>query len=64
MVKALREAKIHSSWPNPNDEEHEQAARDFISKIWLPTARSQRISSNFQAPIARAGMFNSSRKRC
>src|SRR5262245_26463199 len=31
MIKALREAKIHSSWLNP-DEEYEQAARDFRSE--------------------------------
>ncbi|HEU0183786.1 MAG TPA: malto-oligosyltrehalose synthase, partial [Blastocatellia bacterium] len=35
MIKALREAKIHSSWLNP-DEEYEQAVRDFISKALSP----------------------------
>jgi (1->4)-alpha-D-glucan 1-alpha-D-glucosylmutase len=58
MVKALREAKIHSSWLNP-DEEYEQAARDFISKILLPEGAFAKDFAEFQAPIARAGMFNS-----
>jgi (1->4)-alpha-D-glucan 1-alpha-D-glucosylmutase len=58
MVKALREAKIHSSWLNP-DEEYEQAARDFISKILLPEGPFSKDFAEFQAPIARAGMFNS-----
>ncbi|HMB29711.1 MAG TPA: malto-oligosyltrehalose synthase, partial [Blastocatellia bacterium] len=58
MVKALREAKIHSSWLNP-DEEYERAARDFISKILLPEGAFLKDFAEFQAPIARAGMFNS-----
>jgi (1->4)-alpha-D-glucan 1-alpha-D-glucosylmutase len=58
MVKALREAKIHSSWLNP-DEEYEQAARDFISKILSPEGPFSKDFAEFQAPIARAGMFNS-----
>ena len=58
MVKALREAKIHSSWLSPN-EEYEQAARDFISKILSPDGVFAKDFAEFQAPIARAGMFNS-----
>ncbi len=58
MVKALREAKIHSSWLNP-DEEYERAARDFISKILVSDGVFMRDFAEFQAPIARAGMFNS-----
>jgi (1->4)-alpha-D-glucan 1-alpha-D-glucosylmutase len=58
MVKALREAKIHSSWLNP-DEEYEQAARDFISKVLSPESAFAKDFAEFQAPIARAGMFNS-----
>jgi len=58
MIKALREAKIHSSWLNP-DEEYEQAARDFISKILLPEGAFAKDFAEFQTPIARAGMFNS-----
>jgi (1->4)-alpha-D-glucan 1-alpha-D-glucosylmutase len=58
MIKALREAKIHSSWLNP-DEEYEQAARDFISKLLSPEGAFVKDFAEFQAPIARAGMFNS-----
>jgi (1->4)-alpha-D-glucan 1-alpha-D-glucosylmutase len=58
MIKALREAKIHSSWLNP-DEEYEQAARDFISKILSPDGLFVKDFAEFQSPIARAGMFNS-----
>ncbi|MGH9769145.1 MAG: malto-oligosyltrehalose synthase [Blastocatellia bacterium] len=58
MVKALREAKVHSSWLNP-DEEYEQAVRDFISKILSGGGAFIGDFIEFQAPIARAGMFNS-----
>ena len=62
MIKALREAKVHSSWLNP-DEEYEQALRDFISKILSPTGGFDgafiRDFAEFQSPISRAGMFNS-----
>jgi (1->4)-alpha-D-glucan 1-alpha-D-glucosylmutase len=58
MIKSLREAKVHSSWLNP-DEEYEQAACDFISKILSPDGAFTRNFAEFQAPIARAGMFNS-----
>jgi (1->4)-alpha-D-glucan 1-alpha-D-glucosylmutase len=58
MIKALREAKIHSSWLN-SDEEYEQAARDFISKILSPDSAFAKDFAEFQSPIARAGMFNS-----
>jgi (1->4)-alpha-D-glucan 1-alpha-D-glucosylmutase len=57
MIKALREAKAHSSWLNP-DEEYEQAMRDFISKV-LSSDAFVGDFTEFQAPIARAGMYNS-----
>jgi (1->4)-alpha-D-glucan 1-alpha-D-glucosylmutase len=57
MIKALREAKVHSSWLNP-DEEYEQAMRDFVSKV-LSSDAFVADFLEFQAPIARAGMFNS-----
>jgi (1->4)-alpha-D-glucan 1-alpha-D-glucosylmutase len=58
MIKALREAKIHSSWLNP-DEEYEQSVHDFISKILSSDGSFAKDFAEFQAPIARAGMFNS-----
>ncbi len=57
MIKAVREAKIHSSWLNP-DEEHEQALRDFVSNVLSDSAFVSDFAE-FQAPITRAGMFNS-----
>jgi (1->4)-alpha-D-glucan 1-alpha-D-glucosylmutase len=58
MIKAIREAKVHSSWLNPN-EEYEQAARDFVSGILTEDGAFVQDFTEFQAPIARAGMFNS-----
>ncbi len=57
MVKALREAKTHSSWINPN-EEYEQATRIFVRKI---TASPDFVDDfiEFHKPVARAGIFNS-----
>ncbi len=58
MIKALREAKVHSSWLNP-DEEYEQAVRDFISKILSSGGAFVSDFIEFQTPIAQAGMYNS-----
>ena len=60
MEKALREAKVHTSWINPNTE-YESAFQSFLAAIldrspgnnFLPAFRL------FQASIARAGIFNS-----
>lgn len=57
LIKAVREAKIHSSWLNP-DEEYEQAVRDFVSNV-LSDGPFISDFIEFQAPISRAGMFNS-----
>ncbi|MGH6628663.1 MAG: malto-oligosyltrehalose synthase, partial [Burkholderiales bacterium] len=58
MVKALREAKLHSSWLNPN-EEYEQAVRDFTARVLAPDGPFLPAFLEFQSPIARAGAFNS-----
>lgn len=58
MVKALREAKRHSSWLSPN-EDYEQAMRDFTTQILTPDGLFLRAFLEFQAPLARAGAFNS-----
>jgi (1->4)-alpha-D-glucan 1-alpha-D-glucosylmutase len=60
MEKALREAKVHTSWISPNTE-YESAFQSFLAAIldrspgnnFLPAFRL------FQARIARAGIFNS-----
>jgi (1->4)-alpha-D-glucan 1-alpha-D-glucosylmutase len=58
MVKALREAKRHSSWLNPN-EEYEHAMREFAARILAPEGPFLTDFLEFQALIARAGAFNS-----
>jgi (1->4)-alpha-D-glucan 1-alpha-D-glucosylmutase len=60
VIKAIREAKVHSSWINPN-EAYEQGLRRFIRAILEP-AHENRFPHefiDFQQTIARAGMFNS-----
>lgn len=60
MVKAIKEAKIHSSWINPNDE-YEQAVRAFVRAILEPGEENQFLPDflKFQALIAHAGISNS-----
>jgi (1->4)-alpha-D-glucan 1-alpha-D-glucosylmutase len=60
IIKAMREAKVHTSWINPNDD-YERATRDFIEAILKleQTNRFLRSFADFHAPIARAGMYNS-----
>ncbi len=60
MDKALKEAKVHTSWINPNDR-HDQAVRDFVASILEPGGENAFLGefSDFVAPIAKAGLFNS-----
>ena len=61
MVKALREAKVTSSWLNP-DEAYEQAVLKFLTRILSPTPNKclfRRFSYPFQRRIAGYGIFNS-----
>ncbi|MFN7945055.1 MAG: malto-oligosyltrehalose synthase [Blastocatellia bacterium] len=58
LTKAIREARIHSSWISAN-EEYEQAVRDFAAQILQPQNPFLSDFLEFQAPVARAGMFNS-----
>ncbi|MBU1647792.1 MAG: malto-oligosyltrehalose synthase [Proteobacteria bacterium] len=59
MRKALREAKVHSSWMNP-DTAHEEAVDSFIDAILgdgdTPFIRSFRGLAGY---VSRLGMFNS-----
>ena len=61
MAKALNEAKLNTSWIQPN-EEWDAAMRDFVAKILEPIAEEQ-ISADFSArcasEIARLGAINS-----
>lgn len=58
--KALKEAKIHSSWINPN-EEYENAAREFVARILEPSEENQFLADflKLQSLISQAGIFNS-----
>jgi (1->4)-alpha-D-glucan 1-alpha-D-glucosylmutase len=58
--KALKEAKLHTSWINP-DEAYERAARDFVAAVLDPARSGEflRDLDEFQQLTARAGMLNS-----
>jgi (1->4)-alpha-D-glucan 1-alpha-D-glucosylmutase len=58
MEKALREAKVHTSWINPNIE-YDQAVQKFIASILDPGNGFLENFGEFQAPIAKAGIWNS-----
>jgi (1->4)-alpha-D-glucan 1-alpha-D-glucosylmutase len=58
MEKALREAKLHTSWMNPS-EDYEAAVFDFVQKILGPEAAAfQTDLSQFVARIADAAFVN------
>jgi len=60
MLKAGREAKLHSSWVNPNLE-YEEATRDFVRALLSPDAANLFLRDflPFQERIAQLGAFNS-----
>lgn len=60
LLKALREAKVHSSWLNP-DPAYEGATIDFLEKL-LDAAKGRRFLDDFlpfQRRMAWFGLFNS-----
>ena len=60
MQKALHEAKIHTSWVNPSND-YEKAVSAFVARVLEPAPGNAFLNDlrQFQAPIARAGMWNS-----
>jgi (1->4)-alpha-D-glucan 1-alpha-D-glucosylmutase len=60
LQKALHEAKVHTSWVNPNSE-YEKAVRKFVERVLDPSPNNVFLQDlrQFQAPISRAGMWNS-----
>ncbi|CAN5354247.1 malto-oligosyltrehalose synthase [soil metagenome] len=60
MEKATREAKVHTSWINPN-EQYDQGLREFIGAILERGGKNGFFEelAAFQRPIARMGMVNS-----
>jgi (1->4)-alpha-D-glucan 1-alpha-D-glucosylmutase len=60
MEKALKEAKLHTSWINPN-EGYDHGVKQFVREILQPQA-DNRFLTNFQhfhGRVAEAGMWNS-----
>jgi (1->4)-alpha-D-glucan 1-alpha-D-glucosylmutase len=57
MEKALREAKVHTSWTNP-DEEYEAAVRGFVERALGSTAFVSELSAVAER-VARAGRISS-----
>jgi (1->4)-alpha-D-glucan 1-alpha-D-glucosylmutase len=60
IIKAMREAKVHTSWISPN-EDYERATSQFIEAILKPDKANRFLNtfSEFLAPILRAGIYNS-----
>src|SRR5882762_1396158 len=60
MEKALREAKVHTSWISPNTE-YESAFQSFLAAILDRSPGNNFLTAfqSFQARIARPGIFNS-----
>jgi (1->4)-alpha-D-glucan 1-alpha-D-glucosylmutase len=60
MVKAMREAKVRTSWTNP-DAEHEQAVQDFVAAL-LDETRSGEFLADLRPlrqRVSHLGLFNS-----
>lgn len=60
MEKASREAKIHTTWINPNAE-YDQALQRLVASVLEPSPDNAFLENfrQFQAPIAKAGIWNS-----
>ncbi len=58
LVKALREAKVHSSWSDP-DENYEKGTLQFIQKIVSPNSEFPQHFRAFMKEIIPHGIINS-----
>jgi (1->4)-alpha-D-glucan 1-alpha-D-glucosylmutase len=60
MFKAAKEAKLNTSWINPN-EAYDQALNGFVAKILVPGTGNRFLTdfASFHPRIARLGMVNS-----
>src|SRR5688572_28327541 len=59
MLKAMREAKVFTSWLNPS-EPHERAMERFVESVLAPSNTAFRQDFlEFQRLIARCGIYNS-----
>ncbi len=59
MLKAVREAKLHSSWINPNTD-YEEATRQFVTTLLNDAAPNPFLDDfiGFQQRVARFGLLN------
>jgi (1->4)-alpha-D-glucan 1-alpha-D-glucosylmutase len=59
MEKALKEAKLHTSWVNPNAP-YDRAVKEFVRAILLPHPDNQFLADfqRFQSRLARGSMWN------
>jgi (1->4)-alpha-D-glucan 1-alpha-D-glucosylmutase len=60
MIKAVKEAKVHTSWLSPN-QPYEDALRNFVQRVLSGTAGARLLAAclPFQQRIAARGMINS-----
>jgi (1->4)-alpha-D-glucan 1-alpha-D-glucosylmutase len=60
IIKAIREAKVHTAWLRP-DSEYEEACTSFIEKVLDPSISGEFLQAfrPFQQRIAAYGIFNS-----
>ena len=58
MQKAIREAKVHTSWTRQNPG-YEKAVNDFVAAILKPGSEFLRDFMPFQASVSQWGMLNS-----
>ena len=60
MIKAVKEAKLHSSWINA-DEQYEAALRSFVERVLTGSHAAKFLPAflPFQRSIARTGLVNS-----
>ncbi len=60
MLKAIHEAKVHTSWINPN-KAYDEAVEEFVKRILDGKANSAFLEdfSSFQKRISHYGLFNS-----
>ena len=60
MLKAAKEAKLHTSWINPS-QEYDEALTGFVAEILAPGPSNRFLAdlAGFHAPVARLGMVNS-----
>jgi (1->4)-alpha-D-glucan 1-alpha-D-glucosylmutase len=60
MLKAAKEAKLNTSWINPN-EAYDEALKSFVARVLAPEPDNRFMTDflAFHLPIARLGMVNS-----